>query len=319
MSISLYFAIKRIGNYIKGNRNISEININNSEKRCIKCNNVLTHTNSIINDFINIYIYECNNCNTVSEYQYDKNNNMLKEVHLYTKVNNDSSSYSELLDDIKSESFSIDKLYTIDTFLCFPVLLYNNFFNKVDVVFVKINDVLKYNEIHGFVIHNNIIGYLDINKQDHIGYFYNPYLSNLPHKEFNFVPIKQNISENLKPINCIRYKYNVENKDYNIYLHKLEAILDMPLKCIGLCINLEFYTYNIPDGIRIIDHLRKLDLYRIITLDNIVPTGDNYTIKSFSIIKHTLSSISDKNISLDLKKELYFTIEKFFEEYDKGE
>lgn len=317
-TISITKAISNIKKYIIGNdkNDIYEDVDLNHDRVCIRCNNKLLHLTSTINDFINIYIYRCNNCNTISEYQYNKDNLLIKEVHIYNNINSDSSSYSELINDVGISTFSIDRLYIIDNFLCYPVLFYNNFFDKIDVLFVKIEDRLTYDQLHGFIIHNNIIGYIDIEKQDHIAYFFNPYLERLPHADWIYIKEKQNPSDIIKTITPLRYKYEIKNLDNGINLHILQIMMDIPMKCIGIGLKIEFYTRDIPLDTKIYKLIEDLKINELIHSNSILTLEDKYTLHSLTIIEHTLSSIIYNNISKELKENFADEIKKIFTEYD---
>ena len=319
MKMSFYQALKNVGNYIIGrnNNNVSNIDeniVSYNDYTCRKCDNQMKLLTAIINDFHKTYIYECENCKTISERTYTLDDKLTRETHLYGNKEYDTMSYAELIKDINTSTFCTDKLYEIDNFLCYPVIFYNDFFNTLDVIFVKIDDKLYYNELHGFVIHNNVTGYVNIEKQNDVAYYHNPYLGNLPHTNWKYTPMKQNINDVLKPVTNIRFDYTIEVRDQNINLHKLSIILDLPIKCIGIGINISFFSRHIDKKLK--DIIKDLDLKNIIISNSTLNINESYTLQSFSIVKYSLSSISYNNISIELKNKLYNEIEIFFNEYD---
>ena len=314
-------AIKKIGKFLLGGESdesdLDEL-VNNEIKLCPKCKNVMESINVYSNDFVISKVYECQRCHTISEIQYNEDESeVIRDCNIFKNIPCGIDLFSEREGIASYDNFSLNVLWSVCGVLCYPALIKTTLSDKATVIFVKVGNVLSDRNIDGFTIDsNNVIGKVQILKDVDSSHFFNPYLSNLPYPNFSFISLPTNRCEMLESVMNIRFNYTREEMN-NIIRHDLTIIKDISLKCLGLIVKVSFDTDNSIDGrSNMVDIISGIHL-RDIVLGNLdISTEDEFSIRSATIYKHTISSSHMHNISDDMRNDLWNDILIFFTQYD---
>lgn len=314
MSITLGEALKSIKDFIFGTQELPENNLDDRENAiCRKCGNELGLYEQFTNDYTTIIVYQCSECGTFRELQYNEHNELMKEINIYEKFPATHSFYLEVLSKLQYNQFSLLRLWLINGNLCFPVLMRSDVSSNITMLFVKVGTNLTHDNIHCFLINeNNIISEAIISRDNSFSYFFNPYLSRLPYPDLD---IKSNTTERADGIDYasnIRYQHKIQTIQ-NRNVHKLRIIEDFPIQNYGIEAYVKFITHdNIEDNLPIKEIIDKVDLKNILLGRRSVNIDINFSIQSSHIIKINPSSVSKSNISLEQREKFYEDIIKFF-------
>ena len=325
--ITISQAIRTIISHIFGggtdtsstNNDDNGANDNDTYTLCPKCNHIMGSINVASTDFIILHIYECPECGTISEYQFDnETNELIKDIHVYDKRVANVGNFSETLGLISYENFSLDRLWSVCGHLCFPVLVKSEFSDRSSLIFVKVGHSLAHNTIDGYSINSNdIIGHVHMTTEHNISHFCNPYLANLPHHKFNYISVPTARCEQLEIVYGIRFLYKKEGHDGG-YARKLVIVKDLPLRCMGLELYIKFYTNGISENILMMDLIKGLHVKEIVMGASNIEVENGYSIQKTNLVKITLSATGRENISTELREEFYRDIVVFFSQFDES-
>ena len=315
MSITLGEALKSIGNFIFGIKPNNHENVDDKENAiCRKCGEHLGLYEQFTNDFLTIIVYQCNECGSFRELQYNANNELMKEINIYEKFPATNTFYLEILSKLQYNQFSLLRLWLINGHLCFPVLMRSDVSSNVTLLFVKVGTNLTHDNIHGFLVNeNNIVSEAIISKDNSFSYFYNPYLSKLPHPDLD---VKANTTERADGIDYasnIRFQHKIQ-RIQNRNVHKLRIIEDFPIQNYGIEVYVKFITHdNVDDNLPISEIIKKIDLENIVLGRRSVNTDIDYSIQTSHVAK-ICPSYNDKNsVSPEQREKLIEDIMYFFQ------
>ena len=332
MGITFGEAIKNVFSFIIGNYNNNEHSESNTSHmpdelplpgtvHCKKCDTVMRRVHQLKTDFIILNIFECPECQSISEFQYNsETKEMARESYIYdNKITKRSSIISEAEGFVKYENFSLDKLWVVCGHLCYPALIKSEFTNGASLIFVKCDKTIGLNCVDGYMINaQNVVGEIRMFNDQNISHFYNPYLANLPHKNFNYMSYSTPRCDALERVDNIRFEHTEEGHD-GVYMHKLTIIKDLAMKTCGFEVYVRFYTFGdkFHKHTKISTFLKGIRLEDIIMGNENIEVSEEYSIQSHYLNKHTLSSVNRIDISKDERRELYNDIIKFFNTYDQ--
>ena len=297
-------------------------NIEDDVVECPACHANMRRCNTSMSDFYTMKIYECPECRTVSEFQYEtETNKMMRIVHIMDRNASNSSAFMETEGIIDYKNFSLDRLWAIGGVLCYPVMIRTEFADRGSLVFIKVGDKVTYGAVEGFLINaNDVVGQIKLMKSDSMSHFCNPYLANLPHPNYTWISSPTLRCAELEVVYNIRFNHRVRGHN-GMALHSLMIIKDNPLRAMGMEVYIRFYCTNGFDGDKLhmpmSELIKKIDLEAIIMGESDIKVDEEYGIQAASVERHTLSSLNKKNISEDLRAEFFDDVRKFFWLYDK--
>ena len=322
-AITLGEAFKRVFSFLLGrNQSTQEENTPQASEEdtyviCQSCGHVMGSINVAETDFVLLHIYQCPNCGSISEFQFDNETSKLIRVsHIFDNNASDASSISEVEGILTYENFSMDRLWAICGFLCYPALIKSEFTNKTSLIFVKAGNLIGDTSAAGYIINSqNVIGEISIIHEDNISHFYNPYLANLPHREFSYMSVPTPRCEMLESVCNIRFKYELTGHS-GVYVHTLTIIKDVPLKCYGLECVVRFHTYGDCHNVPKSKLLENINIKGLILGEENIELAEGYSIQAGRVSKITLSSTGRCNITEDQRVAFYNDIKAFFQRYD---
>ena len=322
MGITFGEAMRNIFSFIIGTRDAnSATKLLSQNVVCKKCGSPMHLLNKLKTDFIILEIYTCPECSSITEFQYEsESNELIRESYVYdNKISSRSSIITESEGYIKYENFSLDKLWVVCGHLCYPALIKSEFTDKSSLIFVKCENEIALNCVDGFIINaQNVVGEIRIFSDQNISHFYNPYLSRLPHKDFHYMSYPTPRCSALEAVDSIRFDH-VETGHNGVYMHKLTIIKDMPLRASGIEVYIKFYSFGekLHRSNKIMKYIKGIKLRDIIMGKTSFETTEEYSIQSFNVNKHTISSVNRIDISMEERLDFYNDIVKFFEVYDQ--
>jgi transcription elongation factor Elf1 len=296
--------------------NIQQI-LTKNEPTCPKCNQHMKIIHISTNDFINMSIYSCPDCHTISEYQFDKNDQLVKEINIYNPIVVDEVIHAERLGYVKIENFSLGKLWSVCGELCYPANIKADFpeTNTAAKIFIKVKS--HGDAIEGYAISNQfLIGEIKLSEKQVHSMFFNPYLSKLPKPEFSYVGIPSANCDMLEAVFPIRFNHDIQVVDDQTSIHRLSIIQDKIIQCNGLELYIRYLAHGVPSeesSIHIFEHIGL----KSIIMNNDVETSEGYAIQLHTLTRHTLSAKTRSNISDNERKSFYDAIIEFFTMYDK--
>jgi hypothetical protein len=164
----------------------------------------------------------------------------------------------------------------------------------------------------------NIVGEIRVFTDQNISHFYNPYLARLPHKDYRYMAYPTPRCDALEMVDNIRFEH-IEEGHNGVYMHKLTILKDMPLRTSGLEVYVRFYTFGekFRNSHKIMKYIKGIKLKEIIMGSTNIEVGEEYSLQSFYVNKHTISSVNRIDISDTERRDFYNDIVKFFTTYDK--
>lgn len=286
---------------------------------CQNCGQVMNSLHVEESDFILLHIYQCPDCKAISQYHFNNETGKpIRILHILDNSNiSDRSPICEVEDIVTYENFSMDNLWAICGFLCYPALIKSEFTNKTSLIFVKVGNIIGETSVAGYIINSqNVIGEISIIHEDNISHFYNPYLANLPHKDFSYMSSPTPRCEMLESVWYVRFKHDVTGHG-GVYMHKLTIIKDIPIKCYGLEIAVRFYRYgDTTTNPTMSKLLEDINIKGLILGENDLSLAEGYSIQSSKVTKMTLTSSGRFSITNEQRLSFYEDIKKFFEKYD---
>lgn len=293
--------------------------INPDSVKCVRCGNVMRTVNIALNDFNQLYIYTCPNCNMMAEYQLSPAHELIKTVHIYNaSIAAGDGSAIETTELVPYNDFTLGRLWSVCGDLCYPAMVKADFpeDGKSSLVFVKVGTKIKENEIDGYIINDqNIIGRIMLTKGQVLSHFYNPYLARLPRAKFSYLSMPTVRCENLEAVIPVRFNHHKESYMDGSTMHKLCIIHDRPIRCIGFEVFVRFITHDIPEDEPMLNIINGIDL-RSIIIGGDISAKEGYGIQSSHVSRHTLSAQVRNNINEKDRQALYDAIIDFFTLYD---
>lgn len=290
---------------------------NNIEPNCPKCGQHMKVINVSTNDFINMSIYSCPQCNAICEYQFDKNEQLVKEIRIYNPVVSDEVIHAESLGYVNIEDFTLGRLWSVCGDLCYPATIKADFpeSNVSSKIFIKVENHSDF--IEGYVVSNQyIIGKIKLSENQVHSMFFNPYLAKLPKQWFSYVGIPTVNCDTLEAVMSIRFNHDVQIINEHTTLHRLSIIQDRAIQCVGLELYIRYIVHDAPLEESSISTFKHIGLKSII-MDNEVKTSEGYAIQLHTITRHTLSAKTRSNVSEAERKSFYDAIIEFFTMYDR--
>lgn len=318
-------ALKRVLLFLLGRNqpqegnNSSQVDEEDTYIVCQNCGHIMGSLHVEESDFVVLHIYQCPECKSVSQYTFNnETTKLIRVLHIFenNNISDTTSPICEVEDIVSYENFSMDNLWTVCGFLCYPALIKSEFTNKTSLIFVKVGNLIGQSSVAGFIINSqNVIGEISIVHEDNISHFYNPYLANLPHKEFSYMSSPTPRCEMLESVWNIRFSHDVTGHG-GLYTHKLCIIKDVPIKCYGLEVVVRFHRYGELSTPSMSKLLENINIKALILGENDVHLAEDYSIHVGRVTKITLTSTSRSNITQEQRLSLYEDIKKFFEKYD---
>lgn len=320
MKITLSDAIKSVLYFVTGKNPPETIeerieeDVETDHLKCLKCNNTLDSYNQYNNDKERVLIYKCNNCEAIKEIHYDKNNEIIRDINIFSKFPSNSSSYLEILNSLEYNQFALDRLWVINGKLCFPVLLKTDVDDSLNLIFASVGSDLMHEDVKCYILNNsNIISEAILSRMQTYSYFFNPYLSHLPFPDLNFKINYTHRGEAIQYASDIRYQHKIQ-KINNRIVHKLYIVKDYPILNYGIELYVKFLTYdNSEDEEPIKDLIIKLDLESLILGKESFNIDINYSIQSSHILMVNEYSLCKKSISQEQRISLFEDIKQFFD------
>ena len=282
---------------------------------CPSCENHMMLYREFSNDFVDVFLYKCNNCGGYREYIYDvASGDLMKEVKIYKSFTNDCSGFTEALSDCSYNGFALDRLWLICGVLCYPVLCKSATSDSIDLVFVSVDDDVFHNKIEGFILtDNNIIGRISYAGTNALSIMTNPYIAKLPHKDFLYVSVPTIRSESIETVEPIRFRHKIKSCNNGAStVHELTIIEDFGLECFGIEIYIKFLTYTSDDETDIRKIIKAIDLESLI-LGGETHIDDDYYIQTSRLSKINLYSLTTSKITKELRIKFYKDIKRQFE------
>jgi hypothetical protein len=164
----------------------------------------------------------------------------------------------------------------------------------------------------------NVVGEIRMFNDQDISHFYNPYLANLPHKEFSYMSYPTPRCDALEMVENIRFNHEEEGHD-GVYMHKLTIVKDMAMRTCGLEVYVRFYTFGdkFHKNPKILTYIKGIRLKELIMGDENIEVMKEFSIQSHYLNKHTISSVNRIDISKEEREDFYNDIVKFFTTYDQ--
>jgi hypothetical protein len=121
----------------------------------------------------------------------------------------------------------------------------------------------------------------------------------------------------LEAVDNIRFSH-IETGHNGVYMHKLTIIKDLPLRASGIEVYIKFYSFGekLHRNKKIMKYIKGIKLRDVIMGKTSFETTEEYSIQSFNVNKHTISSVNRIDISMEERLDFYNDIVKFFEVYD---
>lgn len=314
MNITLVEALKNIKNFILGRSDepVESVEIS-TDIVCKKCGEPMGVFEQFTNDIATIIVYQCANCGSFKELQYNQHNELMKDINIYDPFPSTNSHYLEILNKLKYNQFSLLRLWIINGILCFPVLMRADVSDNVTMLFVQVGTNLKHDNIDCFLVNdNNIVSEAIISNDNSFSYFFNPYLSMLPHPDLNVKVNTTERSDGIDYASSIRYQHKIQTIQ-NRTVHKLRIIKDYPIQNYGIEIYVKFITHeSVEENTPISEIIEKIDLKSIILARPSVNIDINYSIQSSHVMQIGYSNINKKCISNEQREKLCEHIINFF-------
>ena len=317
-------ALGQIFNFFIGNSEYSqdtetEVQADSSSTviTCARCGNKMKVINTINTDFVDVTISICNECGLISESQH-KDGVLMKMVHMYQPISSSEFTMLESTDIMPFENFSLSRLWCVCGKLCYPSLIRSDFpeNGKVFMCFIKMDSRIDMDDIDGYIINsNNIIGEVHLTREQTLSFFHNPYISNLPKKDFSYLTIPTERCENIEAVLPIRYQHKQSTQN-NFNVHQIYIIKDNPIRCVGYEVYVRFIRYS-SERISMIETFQGINLKAIITGELPVEVDEGFSLQTFNLTKHTLSASIKSQITQDEKESFYESIIEFFQIYDR--
>lgn len=280
--------------------------------RCTNCGEKMKCIDSVTTSHSYIDFYECVQCKSTAEMEYDPLTLSLKsEFREYSHKSADEIEVKTT----KSKPFSVDRMWEVYGTLCYPVLVKSSTNDDSGLLFVDINTNIEDDAIEGFICVDDNFNKVKISRTQHISLFFNPYLVNIPHgKTYNYLSFTASESKILKVVSDIRFNF-ISTKCDGYYVHELMIIKDFPTECYGIEINVEFETEGINKVPKYKSMIPRLKLSDIIKGKDNVTLGKGYKMVSYSITKNNCFETMDDEVSSIDRNHLYEEIRNFFNNF----
>lgn len=314
MHITLGEALRNVKNFLLGKSDEnSESTEHTTDFICKKCGEPLGLYEQFTNDIATIIVYQCANCGSFKELQYNEHNELMKDISIYDPFPSTNSHYLEILNTLKFNQFSLLRIWIINGIICFPVLMRSDISDNVTMLFVKVGTDLTHDNMHCFIVNDsNIISEAIISNDNSFSYFFNPYLSRLPYPDLNIKANQTERSDGIDYASSIRYQHKIQNIQ-NRTVHKLRIVKDYPMQNYGIEVYVKFITHEtLEEDVLISEIIEKIDLESIILARHSVNIDINYSIQSSHVMKISYSTINKKCISSEQREKLCEHIIHFF-------